>query len=163
MLFKKQNMKSMKNIVLSLMVLCITMVSCHKDEIAVYDEPFVHINFNNVSTANINANRKDIASYYIYLSSKPLEQDLLLDYSIIVGEGLKENVDFKILTTEYPMVFPIGINRRPIQIQWMDNVVDPLKDNTLTIQLNSNNLDITVGFPGPDANQSKLVLKKVNN
>lgn len=153
----------MRNIILSLLVICTTLSSCNQDEISVFDEPFVHINFNNLSTANINSNRKDIASYYIYLSSKPLDQDMLLDYSIIVGNGLKENVDFKILTTEYPMVFPIGITRRPIQIQWLDNGIDPTKDNTLTIQLNSNNLNVTVGFPGPDANQSELVLEKVNN
>lgn len=159
----KYKNKPMKNIVLPVLVLCLTLSSCNRDEISVFDAPFVHINFNNVSSANINSNRKDIASYYIYLSSKPLYQDMLLDYSVIVGDGLKENVDFKVLTTEFPMVFPKGINRRPIQIQWMDNVVDPTKDNTLTIQLNSNNLNITVGFPGPDANQSKLVLEKVNN
>lgn len=153
----------MKKIVLQILVVIITLTSCNMDEIEVYDKPFVHINFNNLSTANINSNRKDIVSYYIYLSSKPLEQDMLLDYSIIVGDGLTEGVDFKILTTEYPLVFPSGIFRRPIQIQWLDNVLDPTKDNTLTIKLGSNNLNINIGFPGPDANQSELKLQKINS
>ena len=90
----------------------ILLTSCHQDEIDVYDQPFVHINFNNVSSVNINSNRKDIVSYYIYLSTKPLAQDMLMDYSIIVGDGLKENVDFKIITQEYPLIFPSGIYRR---------------------------------------------------
>jgi len=153
----------MKKILLQILVVIITLTSCNKDEITVFDEPFVHINFNNVSTSNINSNRKDIVSYYIYLSSKPLDKDMLLDYSIIIGDGLKEDVDFKILTTEYPLVFPIGIYRRPIQIQWLDNNLDATKDNTLKIKLDSNNLNINIGFPGPDANQSELILQKINS
>ncbi|QVY66870.1 hypothetical protein [Polaribacter sp. Q13] len=153
----------MKKIILPLLAIILTLTSCNKEEIEVYDEPFVHINFNNISTSNINSNRRDIVSYYVYLSTKPLAKDLLLDYSIIIGDGLQEGVDFKIITTEYPLVFPIGIYRRPIQIQWLDHVLDAEKDNTLTIKLNSNNLGITVGFPGPDANQSKLILQKVNS
>ena len=88
---------------------------------------------------------------------------MLLDYSIIIGDGLKEGVDFKILTTEYPLVFPIGIYRRPIQIQWLDNVLDPTKDNTLTIKLDTTNLNVNIGFPGPDANKSELKLQKINS
>jgi hypothetical protein len=153
----------MKKILLQILVVITTLTSCNKDEITVFDEPFVHINFNDISIANINSNRKDIVSYYIYLSSKPLDKDMLLDYSIIIGDGLKEGVDFKILTTEYPLVFPIGIYRRPIQIQWLDNNLDATKDNTLKIKLDSNNLNINIGFPGPDANQSELILQKINS
>ena len=153
----------MKKILLQILVVITTLTSCNKEEITVFDEPFVHINFNDISIANINSNRKDIVSYYIYLSSKPLDKDMLLDYSIIIGDGLKEGVDFKILTTEYPLVFPIGIYRRPIQIQWLDNNLDASKDNTLKIKLDSNNLNINIGFPGPDANQSELILQKINS
>ncbi|MGJ8762256.1 MULTISPECIES: hypothetical protein [Polaribacter] len=153
----------MKKILLQILVVITTLTSCNKDEITVFDEPFVHINFNDISISNINSNRKDIVSYYIYLSSKPLDKDMLLDYSIIIGDGLKEGVDFKILTTEYPLVFPIGIYRRPIQIQWLDNNLDASKDNTLKIKLDSNNLNINIGFPGPDANQSELILQKINS
>lgn len=153
----------MKKIILPILAIIMSLLSCNKDEIDVFDEPFVHINFNNISTSSINSNRKDIVSYYIYLSSKPLDKDMLLDYSIIIGDGLKEGVDFKILTTEYPLIFPTGIYRRPIQIQWLDHALDPSKDNTLTIKLNSNNLGISVGFPGPDANQSTLILQKINS
>lgn len=153
----------MKNILTTLLFATLALASCSKDDISVYDQPFVHINFNSLSTVNINSSRKDIVSYYVYLSSKPLEQDMQLDYSIVVGDGLQENVDFKIITTEYPLVFPTGIYRRPIQIQWLEHEVDPTKNNTLTIKLNSNNLNIPIGLPGPDSNQSELVLNKVNN
>lgn len=153
----------MKNTIISLLVVIVTFSSCTKEETSVLDAPFVHINFNNLSTVEVNSNRKDIVSYYIYLSTKPLEKDMLLDYSIVVGDGLKEGRDFKIITTEYPLVFPIGIYRRPIQIQWLDNPVDPTKNNTIIIKLNSNNLNIPVGFPGRDANQSKFYITKVNS
>ena len=149
--------------IISFLLIGILLTSCHQDEIDVYDQPFVHINFNNVSSVNINSNRKDIVSYYIYLSTKPLAQDMLMDYSIIVGDGLKENVDFKIITQEYPLIFPSGIYRRPVQIQWLDHVVDPNLDNTLTIKLIANNLNIPIGFPGPDGRQNELVLQKINN
>lgn len=153
----------MKKIILPILAIILTLISCNKDEIDVFDEPFVHINFNSLSTVSINSNRKDIVSYYINLSTKPMSSDMLLDYSIIIGDGLQAGVDFNILTTEYPLTFPSGIYRRPIQIQWLDHVLDPTKDNTLTIKLNSNNLGITVGLPGPDANQSELILQKINN
>ena len=144
---------------------CLTMQlsSCNKEELPLYDNSFVHINYNNLSRVNVNSNRKDVVSYYIYLSSKPLEKDMLLDYSIIVGDGLKEGLDFKVLTTEFPLSFPIGIYRRPILIQWLDNTLDPTKDNTISIQLNSNNLGLNIGFPGKDSNQSELVIQKINN
>ncbi|MDO6737506.1 hypothetical protein [Wenyingzhuangia sp. 2_MG-2023] len=153
----------MKNKILIIGLAICTLISCGKEEIKVYDNPFVHINFNNVSTVNINANRKDIASYYVYLSTTPLSKDLLLDYDIIVGDGLKDGEDFKILTTEFPLTFPTGIYKRPIQIQWLENTLDPTKDNTITIRLKSNNLGVHIGFPGEDANQSELVIHKVNN
>ena len=147
------------------LIFCLTMQlsSCNKEELPLYDNSFVHINYNNLSRVNVNSNRKDVVSYYIYLSSKPLEKDMLLDYSIIVGDGLKEGLDFKVLTTEFPLSFPIGIYRRPILIQWLDNTLDPTKDNTISIQLNSNNLGVNIGFPGKDSNQSELVIQKINN
>lgn len=156
-------MKVMKKYIFLMSCLTILLSSCGKEELPLYDNSFIHINYNNLSTVNVNSNRKDVVSYYIYLSSKPLKKDVLLDYSIIIGEGLKEGEDFKILTTEFPLAFPIGIYRRPIQIQWLDNVLDSTKDNTITIKLNSNNLDINIGFPGKDSNQSELIIQKINN
>ncbi|WP_026810908.1 hypothetical protein [Arenibacter latericius] len=136
---------------------------CSKDEIKVYDEPFVHINFNKQENVDIRSNRRDIVAYYVYLSSKPLKDDLYVDYSIINGDGLTEGVDYKVLTKENPLHFPTGIYQRPIQIQWLERTVDPTKDNTLTIQLDSNNLSISTGMPGPDKIQSKLIFTKTNN
>ncbi|MCM4166761.1 hypothetical protein KCTC52924_01612 [Arenibacter antarcticus] len=153
----------MNKYLILLLLSFLIMSACGKDEISTYDEPFVHINFNKQENLNIRSNRKDVVSYYVYLSSKPLTEDLYVDYSLIKGDGLTEGVDYKILTTENPLHFPTGIYQRPIQIQWLERSVDPTMDNTLTIKLDSNNLSISTGLPGPSHNQSKLMFKKVNN
>ena len=41
----------MKKTILQILVVIITLTSCNKDEIEVYNKPFVHINFNNLSTS----------------------------------------------------------------------------------------------------------------
>ncbi|USD26072.1 hypothetical protein [Flagellimonas marinaquae] len=146
-----------------LLISGLVLSSCNKEEFTPFDEAFIHINFNNQDNVEIRSNRRDVVSYYVYLSSKPLNQDLYLDYSIIPGDGLTEGVDYEILTKDNPLFFPIGIYRRPVQIRWMEREVDPTADNTLTIQLDSNNQGINIGFPGPDSNQDKLIFKKVNN
>lgn len=155
-------MKAITNLGFLLFTMII-LVSCHKDEVTPFDEPFVHIMRNEQSSTTINANRRDVVSYYIYFSSKPITEDLEVDYSVEPGDGLVEGRDYELLTTENPLVFPSGIYRRPIQIRWMENDLDPSKDNTLTITLEGNNLGVATGLPGPDNRQSEFIIRKVNN
>lgn len=148
---------------LFLFPLCGLILSCSKEEDILMEEAFVHIMVNETSEIQVNSNRRDVVSYYIYFSTAPTTQTLEVDYSVIAGEGLQEGRDYELITRENPMAFPAGIYQRPIQIRWLERRVDPAMDNTLTIQLEGNNLGVTTGFPGPDARQSALIITKVNN
>lgn len=147
----------------TLILLFLTCLGCNKDEIVPIDEPFVHIMVNDLNSIEVNSNRKDVISYYIYFSSKEIKQELKVDYSIEVGDGLTKGVDFKVITTENPLLFPAGIYKRPILIRWMNHEVDPSKDNSIRIILEGNNLGIATGLPGPQKKQSELIITKVNN
>lgn len=147
----------------TLFVILVTCFGCNKDEISPIDKPFVHIMKDELSSIKINSNRRDVVSYYVYFSSKEIKEDLTVDYSIEVGNGLKKGIDFKILTKENPLLFPNGIYKRPIQIRWLDHQVDPNKDNSIRIIIDGNNLGVSTGLPGPDNKQSELVITKVDN
>lgn len=138
-------------------------LSCSKDEVEPLDQPFVHIMVDELSEISVNSSRRDVVPYYIFLSSKPLDQSLEVSYSVVPGDGLQEGRDYELLTTENPLVFPPGIYQRPIQIRWLDRKVDPSKNNSLKIVLEGNNLGISTGLPGPDKYQTELKITKVNN
>lgn len=151
-----------KHIKLLLLITLTSLISCSKDEVTPYDHPFVSISFNNADAIQVNSNRGDIVSYYVSLSSKPLNKDLEVSYTVNLGDGLQEGIDFQLITSENPLIFPKGIYRCPIQIRWLSQPVDTQKDNTLTLQLTNNNLNLTMGLPGPDARLSALKITKVN-
>ena len=138
--------------------------SCDQEESVYFDEPFVRIC---TSTGEANtvvlSNVRNTNAYTVYLSSRPITDSLEVSYEIIVGDGLTEDVDYKIVTTANPLVFLPGINDMPIRIRWLKNPVDPTKDNTVTIRLTGNSKGYNLGFPGPDHVQSEVVIEKRNN
>ena len=98
----------------------------------------------------------------MYLSSKPLTENLEVNYQVIVGDGLKSGVDFELVTKGSTLTFLPGIYDMPIRIRWMPNHLDENKDNTITIRLTGNNQGLTMGLPGPDGLQRVLVIEKQN-
>jgi len=144
------------------LVMTTILSSCGKQELKPYDQPFIHIMNNEASSATVNYQALDVKSYSIYLSSAPLTQNLEVTYQLTIGDGLKEGVDFERITKGNSLVFLPGIYDVPIRIRWLPSEhFDPDKDNTLTIELVSNNLGITMGLPGPDGLQKKFVITKV--
>jgi hypothetical protein len=138
------------------------LTSCGLTEQEDFDTPFVRISYQESDKITMTSNTRKTYAYYVYLSSKPLSQNLEVTYDIEIGNGLTQGVDYEILTTGTKLTFPTGIYTMPIWIQWLPNTVDTLKNNTLRIVLKSNNLGISNGFPGPDHVQSSLTITKVN-
>lgn len=144
--------------------LLVFLSACGMEEHEPYQVPFVHIMKDEVSSAvvsalaNTPANRPD--SYTVYLSSKPLEDDLVVDFDLIIGNGLQEGRDFILVTQGRSLTFKPGIYDMPIRIRWIANPVDPTKDNTLTIVLVGNNKGFHLGLPGPDHLQSRFTITK---
>lgn len=137
--------------------------NCGDDGPDVFDQPFVRITTpagtsNQVVLTNVRA----VNTYTVYLSSRPVTDSLEVNYEIIVGNGLQEDVDYKVVTTQNPLVFLPGIYDVPVRIRWLKNPVDPTKDNTLTIRLTGNSKGYNIGFPGPDRVQSQVTIEKRN-
>lgn len=136
-------------------------VSCGLDEVPTYDLKFVHIMNDNASEINVSAKANTVGTYNVYLSSKETKEEVNVTYEIIIGSGLKENVDYKILTKGNTITFLPGIYDMPIRIQWLANPVDKAKDNTIKIKLISSDQNYNIGLPGPDKKQSEFKITKI--
>lgn len=139
------------------------LASCADDGPEVFDQPFVRITAPNGSSSQIVlTNARVVNTYTVYLSSRPITDSLEVNYEIIVGDGLQEDVDYKVVTTQNPLKFLPGIYDAPIRVRWLKHDVDPTKDNTMTIRLTGNSKGYTLGFPGPDQVQSQVKIEKRN-
>ena len=150
--------------VLYILFLIGSLYSCDQEESVYFDEPFVRIcTSTGEARTVVLSNVRNTNTYSVYLSSRPITDSLEVSYEVIVGDGLTEDVDYKVVTTANPLVFLPGINDMPIRIRWLKNPVDPTKDNTVTIRLTGNSKGYNLGFPGPDHVQSEVVIEKRNN
>lgn len=142
----------------------ILLFSCEEKE--PYDNPFVYVIQADDSTyaasSTVSSQAAVVRTYYICLSSKILNEDLVVDYSFTVGDGLTAGVDFERITTGNQAIFQPGVFAIPIRIRWLPNTVDAEKDNSITIRIESSNLGITLGFPGPDQLSRQHTIRKVN-
>lgn len=152
---------NMKRILYLLMMVAVC--SCADQEVELFDEPFVRIATpTGTASTVVLSNVRNVNAYTVYLSSPPIVDSLEVSYEIIVGDGLVEDVDYKVVTTQNPLVFLPGIYDAPIRIRWLRNTVAPTKDNTVTIRLTGNSKGYNLGFPGPDHIQSQVVIEKRN-
>lgn len=149
--------------VISSLLISMMLASCADDGPDVFDQPFVRIaTSTGTSSQVVMTSARTVGTYTVYLSSRPVTDSLEVNYEIIVGDGLQEDVDYKVVTAQNPLVFLPGIYDAPIRIRWLKSPVDPTKDNTLTIRLTGNSKGYTIGFPGPDHLQSEVKIEKRN-
>ena len=146
-----------------LLILSVAFSSCSLEEHDPYDLKFIHIMDKNASSITVSSKANTISTYNVYLSAPASEitENVNVQYEIIVGNGLKEGVDYKLLTADRTLTFLPGIYDMPIRIQWISHPVDPTKDNTLKIVLVSNDKGYSIGLPGPDHNQSEFTITKI--
>ena len=123
--------------------------SCADQEGEWFDQPFVRIATDlGQSSTVVLTDVRATNTYYVYLSSPPIAE---------------EDVDYKVVTQQNPLVFLPGIYDAPIRVRWLKHPVDPAKDNTLTIRLTGNSKGYNLGYPGPDHKQSEIRIEKRNN
>ena len=140
--------------------------SCADQEGEWFDQPFVRIATDlGQSSTVVLTDVRATNTYYVYLSSPPIAENdsVTVGYEVIVGDGLQEDVDYKVVTQQNPLVFLPGIYDAPIRVRWLKHPVDPTKDNTLTIRLTGNSKGYNLGYPGPDHKQSEIRIEKRNN
>ena len=141
------------------LVSLLTLSSC-VNEIEPYDNPFIYLSSNGASSASVSQIAQVAGEYTIHLSSKSLDEPLVVDFSITPGDGLTEGVDYRVITQGRQATIQPGLYQYNIRIMWLPHKLDATKDNTLKIKLENNSLGFTMGLPGPDALQRELVIRK---
>lgn len=152
---------NLKRNILYLSSLILLLTSCGLDELPEYDLKFVHIMMNESSETTVSSKANAIGTYNVYLSAPASEETVTVTYEIIAGDGLKEGVDYRVVTEGNTLTFLPGIYDMPIRIQWLPNAIEPDKDNTIKIKLISNDKGYNIGLPGPDQNQSLFTIRKI--
>jgi hypothetical protein len=153
------NMK--KNILLVLLPV-LAAFSCTKN-LPLYDTPFFCIaTQDGASAAVVGSDVENVNTYYVTMSSVTREDNPVVEFSVTPGAGLKEGVDYVVVTQGSSLTFLPGIYRMPVRIRWKEHVLDDSADNTLTIALTGGTEGFNLGMPGPDAKFSKLVITKKN-
>ena len=146
------------------MLMMVAICSCADQEGEWFDEPFVRISTDTGQARTVvPTDVRNVNTYYVYLSSTPLAEELTVSYEVIVGNGLQSGVDFEVVTRDEVLTFLPGFYDVPFRVRWLSHRVDPTKDNTLTIRLTGNSRGFNLGYPGPDHLQSQLVIEKQNN
>ena len=142
----------------------------HKD--VYFDTPFAYI-FDNAggSSSTIDSRfGKGVESVLTELkvsisaSENYFSESISIEYEVILGDGLKEGIDYKIQpSTASPLTFSPGTYTLPIRIMWLrTETPDPSKDNTLTIKLSGSNVtDMELGYPGPSHKGQAYVFTKI--
>lgn len=152
---------NLKRNILYLSSLILLLTSCGLNELPEYNLKYIHIMMNESSETTVSSKANMIGTYNVYLSAPASEETVTVTYEIIAGDGLKEGVDYKIITQGNILTFLPGIYDMPIRIQWFSNTLDPKKDNTLKIKLISNDKGYSIGLPGPNQNQSVFTIRKI--
>jgi hypothetical protein len=158
----------MKKIVkIAMIVLAATALWGCYEEPQPLDKPFVYImDESGGGSATISATGNNISSeLFVHLSCRKFNEPIKVYYDVIVGDGLKEGVDFVIQsTTKSPITFK-NYDPQPIRISWRKTEnFDPTKDNTVTFALksveSSEISEFHLGYLGPDKFFSKYIFTK---
>ncbi len=134
------------------------MTACSDLEFIEYDNPFVY--FDGAAAVSVDASGQVLRTYNLKLSAKAQTEPVKVKLSYTVGDGLKEGVDYSIVTSDNISFLP-GIYTMPVRIQWLRNSLDESKDNTLTVRIEScDREDVTLGIPGPAENGRSIKFTK---
>lgn len=147
-----------------LLFAALVVAGCAKNELPLFDEPFVYVETSTGSdVAVVGADMKATVTYYIGISCPAFTDPINVSFQVTCGDGLKEGVDYEVITTGGSVSFLPGIWRMPVRLRWMDHVIDETKDNSVVIALTGTDpAGFTLGYPGPAARGSKLVITKKN-
>lgn len=145
---------------------------CEWHEDVLFDTPFASV-FDNAggSSSTIDSRfGKGVESILselkvsVSVSGERFTDPISVEYEVIVGDGLKEGVDFRIQpSTASPLTFSPGTYTLPVRVLWLKTgSPDSSKDNTLTIKLSGSSLEgMVLGYPGPAGKGQTFVFTKI--
>jgi len=113
------------------------------------------------SSTIVNAGGTMEGSYKVHLSTVKPDETILVTWSIIPGNGMQEGVDYVYEGRDKTLQFFPGVYDRDIKIRWLKHEIDPAKDNTVTLRLETcSDPSILLGMPGPSAKNRQLIINK---
>ena len=116
------------------------------------------------SSTIVNAQGSFEGSYKVHLSTVKPDDTIIVKWSIIPGSGMQEGVDFIYEGKDKNLMFYSGVYDRDIKIKWLKHDIDPNKDNTVTLRLEScNDPSILIGMPGPSQKNRQIVINKYSD
>lgn len=140
-------------------LLCMTLSACNK--MVIFENYYVAFVPTLSSSTIIDATGEMDAEYHVHLCSVKPSAPVIVDYAVIAGNGLKEGVDYQVVSKGGKLNFYPGIYDLKIKIKWLSNGnIDTSKDNTVTIRLESVNQDILLGEPGPSKKNKEIIIRK---
>lgn len=142
--------------------LAVTLMLCGCNKFKLYDGPdCFYFDPDKSSSINIADSGEIDAEYYVHYTGKRATQTNEVTFSISVGNGLKEGVDYKLVTQSNTLNFKIGYTDLAIRIKWLPHDIDESQDNTVTLTLDSvNNPNAVLGMPGPACNYRSIKIIK---
>lgn len=142
--------------------------ACERHTEVFFDTPFVRIEDTNGGSSMVIDHTLDNllteVRIIVSASSNYFTEPVTIEYETIVGDGLKEGVDFRIQSSHRsPLTFSPGTYSLPIRVIWSKSAsFDPSKDNTLTFRITSSSMsDMLLGVPGPDHKKSEFIFKQL--
>lgn len=100
-------------------------------------------------------------AYYVHYAGTLPDEASVVTFSVTPGDGLKEGVDYEIVTKGGKLNFLPGIYNLPIRIRFLPHELDPGKDNSLVLRLEECSNDrLTLGYPGPAENNREIKIIK---
>lgn len=134
--------------------------ACNK--IATFDGTFVAFDTAKSSVVSIDAEGEFTGSYTVHYTGPKPSAPIVVSFAVTCGDGLSEDIDYKVATVGGKITFMPGIYEQVIKIDWLPHDIDETKDNTVTISLLSAE-GVTLGYPGPDRLMKDLVIRKYNS
>lgn len=145
-----------------IIMLSLILSSCHINDLKVFKGSFVYFNEAASSSTVINSKGTFTGEYMIQFTSEAIEENLKVTVKAHVGDGLKEGVDFQLLSPSELTFYP-GVYKLYYRVKWLPHQLDPSKDNTITLEIESaSDPNVTLGVPGPSQKYRTIKLTKNN-
>lgn len=150
--------RNLRNI-LFVTVMCLVLAGCNK--YTLFTNSFVAFDVNASSATSVDASGSWTGVYYVDYTGETQKETLTLTFSVTAGNGLTEGVDYEMITKGNTLSFLPGIFTIPIRIKWLSHPLDPSRNNSLTISLeSSSDPETTIGMPGPDSLNKSITIHK---
>lgn len=156
-------MKKFKHIIATIGAIAL-FGSCHVNDPIIFDSSFVQILSDDGSmSSSINWESNALLKTYYVTYVSPDSEAVNVTYSITVGQGLTEGVDFNLVQGDYDgtLSFANGIYQRNLRIEWLKAAIDSDLDNSVTIEITGcDKSGVYLGRPGPASYGKTHVITK---